>query len=108
VQGNILAGPHVVETMAAAYADATGSYAERLVDTLVAGDESGGDRRGRQSAAIKLWRRPVDVDGDRREVSLFLRVDDAVLPVHDLQALVHRVLADPNLLIAPPMSTTDG
>jgi hypothetical protein len=29
---------------------------------------------------------------------MFLRVDDAELPVHDLQRLVHRVLADPDAL----------
>ena len=47
VQGNILSGQHVVEAMAAAYADATGSFPERLMTALLAGDESGGDRRGR-------------------------------------------------------------
>ena len=50
VQGNILAGPHVVEAMAEAYAGASGPFAERLLTALLAGDESGGDRRGRQSA----------------------------------------------------------
>ena len=102
VQGNILAGPHVVEAMAAAYAGAGGSFAERLITTLLAGDESGGDRRGRQSAAVKIWQPPAERDGDRRDVSLFLRVDDAELPVHDLQRIVNRVLAEPDLLIGAP------
>jgi uncharacterized Ntn-hydrolase superfamily protein len=99
VQGNILAGPHVVEAIAAAYAGAGESFAERLMTALVAGDESGGDRRGRQSAAVKVWTAPVERDGDRRDLALFLRVDDAELPVHDLQRLVHRALSDPDLLI---------
>jgi uncharacterized Ntn-hydrolase superfamily protein len=99
VQGNILSGPHVVEAMAEAYADATGTFAERLLTALVAGDESGGDRRGRQSAAIKVWTEPVERDGDRRDLALFLRVDDAELPVHGLQRLVLRVCANPDLLI---------
>jgi uncharacterized Ntn-hydrolase superfamily protein len=100
VQGNILAGQHVVESMAAAYADATGSFPERLMTALLAGDESGGDRRGRQSAAIKVWGLPVERDGDHRDLSLFLRVDDAELPVHDLRRIVDRVLAAPELVIA--------
>ncbi len=98
VQGNILSGPHVVEAMAKAYTDATGTFAERLLTALVAGDESGGDRRGRQSAAVKIWHAPVVRDGDRRDLALFLRIDDAELPVHDLQRLVLRVLADPTLI----------
>ena len=87
--------PHVVEAMAEAYTASSGPFAERLLATLLAGDESGGDRRGRQSAAVKIWQPPVEADGDRRDVALFLRVDDAELPVHDLQRLVRRVLADP-------------
>ena len=102
VQGNILAGPHVVEAIAAAYADASGSFAERLLTALVAGDESGGDRRGRQSAAVKIWTSPVEGDGDRRDLALFLRVDDAEFPVHDLRRLVTRVQVDPDLLCGAP------
>ena len=97
VQGNILSGAHVVEAMAEAYTGASGPFAERLLATLLAGDESGGDRRGRQSAAVKIWQPPVEADGDRCDVALFLRVDDAELPVHDLHRLVLRVLADPSL-----------
>ncbi len=55
VQGNILSGPHVVEAMAEAYIGSSGPFAERLLTTLLAGDQSGGDRRGRQSAAVKIW-----------------------------------------------------
>jgi uncharacterized Ntn-hydrolase superfamily protein len=99
VQGNLLSGPYVVEAMADAYVTASGSFPERLVDTLLAGDEAGGDRRGRQSAAIKVWMPPVDADGDCRDLALFLRIDDAELPVHDLQRLVRRVLSSPDQLI---------
>jgi uncharacterized Ntn-hydrolase superfamily protein len=102
VQGNILAGPHVVESMACAYLDAEGPFAERLLTALLAGDESGGDRRGRQAASVKIWQLPVEAGGDRRDISLFLRVDDAELPVHDLQRLVHRVLTNPGALCGTP------
>ena len=102
-QGNILAGPQVVEAIGAAYVSAAasseGSFAERLVVALLAGDQAGGDRRGRQSASVKVWSVPRDVPGGVRDLALFLRVDDAVLPVHDLQRLVGRVTADETLLL---------
>ena len=52
VQGNILVGEEVVQAMANAYQAAVGSIVDRLYAALFAGDRSGGDRRGRQSAAI--------------------------------------------------------
>ena len=87
VQGNLLAGPQVVEAMADAYEAGAGlPFTVRLVRTLVAGDEAGGDRRGRQSAALKVWRaEPAGTPGD---VTADLRVDDAPLPVHRLLELL--------------------
>jgi uncharacterized Ntn-hydrolase superfamily protein len=81
VQGNLLAGPQVVEAMAAGWEEAASlPLARRLVAALVAGDEAGGDRRGRQSAALKIW----GADG----VIADLRVDDAPRPVHRLERLL--------------------
>jgi uncharacterized Ntn-hydrolase superfamily protein len=97
VQGHLLAGPHVIAAMATTYTRGEGDFVGRLVAALRAGDEAGGDRRGRRSASVKVWRRP-DVGSDRIDVSLFLRVDDAVRPVHDLERLTTRVVADPILL----------
>jgi uncharacterized Ntn-hydrolase superfamily protein len=87
VQGNLLAGPQVVEAMADAYeAGAALPFTVRLVRALVAGDEAGGDRRGRQSAALKVWRaQPTGTPGD---VIADLRVDDWPLPVHRLLELL--------------------
>ena len=87
VQGNLLAGPQVVEAMADAYeANAGLPFTVRLVRALVAGDEAGGDRRGRQSAALKVWRaEPAGTTGD---VIADLRVDDWPLPVHRLLELL--------------------
>ena len=75
VQGNLLAGPQVVEAMSDAYEAGAGlPFTVRLVRALVAGDEAGGDRRGRQSAALKVWRAaPAGTPGD---VIADLRVDD--------------------------------
>jgi uncharacterized Ntn-hydrolase superfamily protein len=54
VQGNVLTGPDVVDAMAEAYEAASGDLADRLLLALAAGDAAGGDRRGRQSAAIAV------------------------------------------------------
>jgi uncharacterized Ntn-hydrolase superfamily protein len=87
VQGNLLAGAQVVEAMADVYEAGAGlPFAVRLVRALAAGDEAGGDRRGRQSAALKVWRaEPTGAPGD---VIADLRVDDALLPVHRLLELL--------------------
>src|SRR5690606_29342288 len=55
-QGNCLAGPAVIEAMATAYETTTGPLQVRLLEVLSAGEAAGGDRRGRQSAAIKVLR----------------------------------------------------
>jgi uncharacterized Ntn-hydrolase superfamily protein len=87
VQGNLLAGARVVEAMAATYEATAGKpFVFRLVQALLAGDEAGGDRRGRQSAAVKVWRARPD-DSTDVDVLADLRVDDAPLPVHSLATL---------------------
>ncbi|MHB1501261.1 MAG: DUF1028 domain-containing protein [Candidatus Dormibacteria bacterium] len=55
-QGNILAGPEVVDAMIADFAASHGGLTGRLLGALLAGDAAGGDRRGRQSAAILVVR----------------------------------------------------
>jgi uncharacterized Ntn-hydrolase superfamily protein len=91
VQGNLLAGPRVVEAMAEAY-EAAGRtpLLERLMSGLIAGDEAGGDRRGRQSAAVRVWSEPGEL-----RAAVDLRVDDDPRPVHRLASLVskHRLEA---------------
>ena len=53
IQGNILAGPDVVAAMKSGWDAATGrTLGRRLLTALAAGDAAGGDRRGRQSAAL--------------------------------------------------------
>jgi uncharacterized Ntn-hydrolase superfamily protein len=74
-QGNILVGPEVVEEMAGAFERTDGDLIDRVVAALVAGDGAGGDRRGRQSAAIVVVREGGGYGGytDRY---VDLRVDD--------------------------------
>jgi uncharacterized Ntn-hydrolase superfamily protein len=83
-QGNILAGPQVIEAMAEAFAGATGDLVDRLLAGLQAGDEAGGDRRGKQSAALLVAREGGGYDG-RNDRYIDLRVDDHAEPVQELR-----------------------
>jgi len=87
IQGNILVGPQVVEAMEAAWRAAGGPLAERLVAALKAGDDAGGDRRGRQSAALLVVERGKGYGGTS-DVALDLRVDDHPAPVGELARLM--------------------
>lgn len=93
VQGNILKGPGVVTAMAEAFERTAGDLATRLVSALAAGDGAGGDRRGRQSAALYVVA-PNGGYGGTTDVVADLRVDDHKQPVRELARLfdTHRVL----------------
>lgn len=80
VAGNMLAGPQVLQATAEAFRTAPGTLAERLIVALQAGEAAGGDKRGRQSAA--LW-----IQGDEDRAELDLRVDDHADPLAELQRL---------------------
>ncbi len=88
-QGNILTGPDVLEAMADAYEAAQGDLPERLLAALHAGDRAGGDRRGRQSAALYVAREGhgygVREQGWSFDRWVDLRVDDHPDPVPRLQ-----------------------
>jgi uncharacterized Ntn-hydrolase superfamily protein len=95
IQGNILTGPEVVAAMHAAWRDRSGQrLAERLLAVLEAGDAAGGDRRGRQSAALYVVAKGAGYGGDDTEVDL--RVDDHPEPVPELARLLdlHRLYFD--------------
>lgn len=87
VQGNILAGERVVLSMAEAFERATGELADRLHAALLAGDRAGGDRRGRQSAAL-LVVKPGGSYGGYSDRYIDLRVDDHADPVPELGNLL--------------------
>jgi uncharacterized Ntn-hydrolase superfamily protein len=95
-QGNILAGPQVVDAMATGFEQAAGQpLARRLAAALRAGDQAGGDRRGRQSAAL-LVARPGGGYGGNHDRYLDLRVDEHPRPVEELGRLLdlHRLYFD--------------
>lgn len=85
-QGNILTGPEVVERMAEAYRAEEGELVDRLLAALEAGDEAGGDRRGKQSAAV-LVVRPAGGYGGKSDRYVDLRVDDHAEPVRELRRI---------------------
>lgn len=75
VQGNILTGPEVVEAMERAWLDSAGQPLDhRLLASLLAGDEAGGDSRGRQSAALLAHQPGAGYDGSG--ILADLRVDE--------------------------------
>ncbi len=86
-QGNILAGPEVVRAMAERFHQSDGELAERLVTAMHAGQEAGGDRRGRQSAALYVARTGGSYGGllDRY---IDLRVDDHPDPIVELERIL--------------------
>ena len=80
VAGNMLAGSAVVEHTLAAFQRTEGALAERLLSALEAGEAAGGDKRGRQSAALKICTRDPYPDLD-------IRTDDHHDPLAELRRL---------------------
>ncbi len=77
----MLAGPRVIRETAAAYeAGAKLAFAERLIGALDAGDAAGGDKRGKQAAALLIH-------GEEDYPLLSLRVDDHEQPLAELRRL---------------------
>lgn len=86
VQGNMLASAEVLPAMAAAFAASGGNLADRLLGALAAGQDAGGDLRGRQSAALLVVGGDPPSDEDDG-VRVDLRVDDSGDPVAQLRML---------------------
>jgi uncharacterized Ntn-hydrolase superfamily protein len=91
-QGNILAGPQVIDAMRQSFESTSGELAHRLMAGIAAGDEAGGDRRGRQSASVVVVRAGGGYGG-ATDRALDLRVDDHLDPVAELGRLLdlHRL-----------------
>jgi len=83
VAGNMLAGAGVIAATAASLTASTGQpIAQRLIDALKAGEAAGGDKRGKQSTALRIHTTEDYPDLD-------LRVDDHADPLAELQRLYH-------------------
>lgn len=89
VQGNVLTGEEVLLAMQAAW-EASGEsepLARRLLSALTAGDAAGGDRRGRQSAALLVVEEGAGYGGGD-DIAVDLRVDDHGAPINELARLL--------------------
>jgi len=82
-QGNILAGPTVVDALAERFEAGGLPFAELLVACLADADAAGGDRRGRQSAALLVVRSGGGYGGGN-DRWIDLRVEDHVDPIGEL------------------------
>ena len=81
IAGNMLAGARVLDDTAKAYvANEKLPFAQRLIAAMRAGEAAGGDKRGKQSAALLIY-------GDEEWSALDLRVDDHIDPLAELERL---------------------
>jgi uncharacterized Ntn-hydrolase superfamily protein len=90
-QGNILTGKEVVDAMAASFEQsqkqAKGGLCDWLANALMAGQDAGGDSRGRQSAALLVVRKKGGYGGGNDRF-IDLRVDDHKTPIVELRRLL--------------------
>ena len=81
IAGNMLAGAQVLDDTAKAYlANENLPFAQRLIAAMRSGEAAGGDKRGKQSAALLIH-------GEEEWSDLDLRVDDHVDPLTELERL---------------------
>jgi uncharacterized Ntn-hydrolase superfamily protein len=81
VAGNMLAGPDVIAATAHTFETSNEkSFTRRLIAALAAGEAAGGDKRGKQSAAVVVWT-------TEEYPAVSLRVDDHADPIRELERL---------------------
>ena len=86
VAGNMLTGPEVLQSTAKKYLESKNlSFAERLLEALHAGEKAGGDKRGKQAAALRIH-------ATEDYPFLDLRVDDHEDPIEELKRLYRKSL----------------
>lgn len=101
VAGNMLEGPQVVAETLRTYQAAAGQpLVERLLLAMQAGEDAGGDKRGRQSAALVIYR-------DQDYPWLDIRADDHADPLDELRRLV-AVARERFLFVADTMPTREN
>lgn len=101
VAGNMLAGPEVVERTLRAYVEFRSlPFAERLMHAMRAGEEAGGDKRGKQSAALRIHR-------GEDYPWLDLRADDHSDPLSEVERL-YDVVQERFIHFAQDMATSEN
>ncbi len=93
-QGNLLAGEAVVADMAEAFEEAKGPLAWRMIAAMEAGEKAGGDKRGKQSAAI-LIEKPKGGYAGLNDRSVDFRVDDHEKPLEELARILAKKIRRP-------------
>jgi len=103
VAGNMLAGAAVVGDTLAAFLDGGGAVPERMVAAMQAGQRAGGDARGQQSAALRLFTTEDFPD-------LCVRADDHAAPLDEVGRLLAlwRRDREPGLASAPRKADPAG
>ena len=86
VAGNMLVGSRVIEAMAQTFENSEGELAERMLKALEAGQEAGGDKRGRMSAALLIANQQLI----ETSAILDLRVDEHHDPVKELRRIFEK------------------
>jgi len=104
IQGNILVSETTVDAMEKAFLASKGSLADRLLASIKAGAEAGGDKRGRQSAALVVVRPGASYDA-KSDRYIDISVYDAKDPIAEIYRLyelqlVHFERSDPKDVIA--------
>jgi uncharacterized Ntn-hydrolase superfamily protein len=104
IQGNILVSEATVDAMEKAFLATRGSLADRLLAAIKAGAEAGGDRRGRQSAALVVVRQGASYDA-KSDRYIDISVYDAKDPIAEIFRLyelqkVHFERSDPKDVIS--------
>jgi len=99
-QGNILAGPAVVDSMVARFERTPGHLAYRLLAALEGGQSAGGDKRGMESAAMVIVKKNGGV-WLHNDTVLRLQVDDSPEPINELRRLVEKAAAVKQIPPAP-------
>lgn len=98
VAGNMLVGPDVVAATLATYKRTSDKpMIERLLDAMQAGEDAGGDKRGKQSAALIVYR-------DQDYAWLDIRADDHADPLAELRRL-YAVARERYLFVVETMAT---
>jgi len=88
VQGNILAAEAVLEDMAEQFTNSEGKLADRITAALEAAEKAGGDKRGKQAAALFVVKENCGINNlDDRYIDL--RVDDHQTPILELKRLLN-------------------
>jgi len=96
-QGNVLLGNIVLKEMVKGFEEAQGDLSSKLVNALIRGQEAGGEKRGKQAAALIVHQSGKEFLGET-DKKVDLRIDDSLTPLVDLKALLetHRVECSKN------------